>query len=764
MRRHAALSVICLAALSACASALEAPKFVDIEHTTRPLIQEGSDNLLSAELPPADLEGWGPKNDVSIAQVDGEQVLRFGPMREDGEGEGEAMVEHWVRPVKPATLYRLSFDLLIPTDARLPVASHSGFYGWLAQYGEQGGLPGSLRMNDYRRSGEWMPREEYLFTHADVQSMRIELRWFGEAGEMLVRRIRLVEAPVAGEEGRVILETASGDWAELPDRVPPGEAPDDAMLWALDDADTLRPNSLPPAGTERSFLQLRGTEGEVVVGAVGLWTPRRLEDVTVSIEPGDQATSALDVAPEVRWMVFLPRRTDHYGRGRTFHYVPDFFLDTESIDCPAGEATGLWISYRIPEGAAMRPDTRWLLKARGDGFEAAIPVNIAAYGFSLADLPEKVRHLYLDTGRWRERTDAQVLAEIADVRDHGYESVPLAAQGRFVVEDGQVTDFEPYDYTERFMRLAQEGGLRGPFGFWTGRFPQYLRAALELPEDALEGYADTWPEELFQAEVQAMRALKEDITAAGIEDPFTIAIDEPGYWKAGSPERYAWDMRVAAESGWDSYCTTSVPPPDPLGLHVTYHCYGGGQMSRDPQVAAEILEVTHAHDQRCWYYCTGAYSGQIGNMLRNRYLAGFMFFRSGWDGTASWTFQRPRGNPFDDFGVDDEGNQRSSQSCVTYPDPRADAGTASGNLDTPHWEGLRQSWYDHRYAATLQSVIDELGERDPDAAGAAQERLDALMGALPWSGNMFMDGTLTNARLDETRRAIAQEIERLAGR
>ena len=755
MRSYTPLAIISCMALISSASA-QLPDFINLDHATRPLVQEQSESLLP-ELPPADLQGWNPRGDVSVAEVGGEQVLRFGPM----QGEQEAFVETWIRDVKPHTLYQLTYDLLIPADAAMSKGTHSGFYGLLAHYSEDGGLPGPLRMADRRRSDEWMPREEYLFTHGDAINLRLELRWYADAGDMLVRNLRLIEAPVSAEEGRVVLQTQAGEWGEARDEVPAGQATDEPVLWPVRDIDALRPHSLPPAESGPQALELGGTPGEMVVGAIGLWTPRPLDGLRFSIEPGDQATAALDETPEVQRVVFLPRKTDYYGRGRTFHYVPDFFLASDTFDCPAGEASGLWLSYRISDDAGLRPNTRWLLKVEGDGFEASLPVNIRAYSFDLADLSDKTRHLYLDPSRWRNRSDEQALAEIADVRDHGYESVPLSSVGRVEVEDGNITGFTLNDESLRIIRLAQEGGLEGPFGFWNGRFPGYVRAALGLPEDVLSGYADTWPEEVFEGEVQALKLLKEAVTAAGIEDPFIVAIDEPGYWKAGSPAHYAWDMRVAQEAGWDTYCTTSTAPPDPLGLHVTYHCYGGGKMTNDPALAAEILEVTHAHGQQCWYYCTGSYSGQVGNMLRNRYLAGFMFFRSGWDGTASWTFQRYRGDAFDDFQIDDAGKERTGQACSTYPDPRADAATATGNLDTPQWEALRQSWYDHRYAATLQQAIDDARQRDPAAAEAAQQRIDALMAALPWNGAAFAYEGFRNSALDETRAAIAEEIMKL---
>ncbi len=748
------LTMVAVATLFSGAWAGEPPEFTGLEHTTRPLAQQGSGNLL----PNADfadgLEGWGAEGDVSVEEIDGGRVLRLGPIGE----EQVAHVRVYLPEPKGGTLYRLRFEVKIAEDAELTWKSHSGLYGWFSHSSPTRGSAGALRINEYRRTGEWMPRELFLFTHPDVAAVYLSLSWHANAGDALLRGFEVVEAPVPAEDGRVILETPAGDWAELLDVTPQVVPPERPTAWVARDPDTLRPRSIPTRGDLERDLYLAGTPGEMTVGAIGLYTPHALAAARVTAGELAGEAGELGAEPSVRQMVFMPRRTNYYGRGRTFHYVPDFFLDFDAADCPAGETTGFWVSLRVPEDATPG-EYHGTVTVSADGFERTIAVDLVVHPFELADLPGRARYLYLDTGRWRNMSDAQVLAEIADVRDHGYESIPLAAAGDMIVEGGHIVDFRLADYAERMIHLAQEGGFEGPFGFWTGRFPEHVRARLELPEDALEGYADTWPPAVAAGTIEAQRELREAVTAAGIEEPFIIAIDEPGYWKEGSPERYAWDMAVAGESGWETYCTTSTPPPDQRGLHVTYHCYGGGHMYRDPEHAREIVEVTHEHGQQCWYYCTGSYSGQIGNMLRNRYLAGFMFFRCGADGTASWTFQRPRGNAFDDFRLDERGNERTGQPCTTYPDPR----NPGLSLDTPHWEGLRQAWYDHRYAATLQQLIDAARERDPQTADAAQERLDALMESLPWNGDPFLDERLTNARLDEVRAAIVEEIIRLQG-
>jgi len=658
-------------------------------------------------------------------------------------------------------LYRLQFETKFSPDVEFNWDGGTpGLNGWFSHSGTDGVLPGPIRVGEARRSEDWLPSEVRLFTHAETEALYVLLGCGIRGGEALTRRWEVVEEAVAADEGRVLLEAPSGDWAEAPHEPTPA-APAEATLWVRADPDQLRRWSRPVPEDLARALELAGTPGEMCVASVGLCTPKALAGAKLSFTEPAADAGILGASPTWQWLVWHPRRTDYYGRGRTFHYVPDFFVERpDGVGCPAGETTGFWINLRLPEDA--QPGVyQGELRAQAEGVSLSVPVRVRVYPFRLAQLQGRTRHMYLDPGRWRGMDDAQVLAEIADLRDHGYESVTLPALGSVTVEAGRVTGFELNEESVRAVRLALQGGLQGPFLFWGGGVTRILPGPLGLPAAVMQQRADTWPPELAVAMVDALKLLKQELAQLGVADPVMVAVDEPGYWKEGSPERLLWDVKVAQEAGWPVFCTSSELPSDPIGQGLEYHCYGGGRLTQDPERAAFIAEQTRAAGQRLWYYCTGAYSGQIGNMLRNRYLAGFFYYRCGADGTASWTFQRPRGNPFDDFEVDERtGTERSGQPCVTYPDPEH----PGRNLDTPTWEGLRQAWYDHRYAETLRQAIQAAQGRDAAAAARAERRLNELMAALPWNGDAFDWPEMTNARLADTRAALAEEITRLTAR
>lgn len=747
------LSLVLYAAIMA---APPSPEFAALQYPARPLVQQGSGNLLPMHGWDEGLRGWNPKGDVSVVEQEGEKCLRLGARR----GDQTASFQVYVPDPKPSTLYRLTFETRFSEDIAFDWSNaYPGLHGWLSHSSPTQGAGGAVRLREMRRSDKWLRSEYRLFTHADVQSLYVSLGLNAVAGHALLRRLECIEEPVAEAEGRVILQTPSGEWAEVGARTGSDEV-QRPVFWALDNPDRLRHWMTVTAADVGRELVLRGTPGEMCVGALALSAgDAGLTAVKLMFSDLTGENGALAVAPTWKWVVFHPRLLDTYGRGRVFEYLPNFLVERpEGVDCPARQTTGFWVNLRVPDDAAPGRYAGQVTVSAA-GFEGTVPVTVEVYPFRLVDLPGKIRHLYHDAGgRQRDWTEEQILAEYADVRDHGYESVNLSAAGEFVMQEGKITGYRLSEEALRMISRAQRAGLKGPFGFWVGRWPAQLRALLGLPESALDGYANTWPPALADAMVDALKALKSALAEAGVEKPFIIAIDEPGYWKRGSPERYAWEMDCYRRAGIDSYCTTSVPPPDPLGMFVTYHCYGGGQLVNDPTRAAEVARVTREHQQQLWYYCTGSYSGQIGNLLHNRYWSGFMFHRTGADGTASWTFQRPRGNPFDDFLADEGGKARGMQPCITYPDPEH----PGHNLDTPTWEGLRQGWYDHRYAATLQALISQAGPQNA-AAAAAQRRLDELMGSLPWNGTPWAEPGFDNARLDQVRAEIAAEIMKLKG-
>ncbi len=719
----------------------------------RPLVQAGSANLLPRLS--EGLDGWDRRGRVTATQVDAAMCLRI----EASGAEQASRVLAAAGDVREGVLYRLGFDVKMTPDTELDwAADYAGLTGWLTARGGGRTLEGAVRIEELRRADAWLPAEYRIFTPPGTEQVTVTMELHATTGTALIRDIELVQERVDAAEERVILQTPSGDWAEVTPAAG-AAAPGQPILWVPGGPDELLPRSTPTQDDLQRPLELYGTPGEMCVGMVGLTSPGPLTGVTLTAGEPSGAQGGLVASPEVLAVQYRARRTDFYGRGNTFHYVADTFSAAPpGIDIPPGRTGGFRVKLRIPPGA--KPGTyESALQASVAGL--SVPVRVTVYPFAPADLGERVMHLYADAGRWETMTDERVLAELADIADHGYNSISLGCRGTARMEGNTVTAYQLAEPTVRAARLLLQSGLAGPVLVYTGNVPEQLAQQMGLQRGITrEVHADQWPPQLAVAMVQALKLIREEYTRLGISDPVMVAVDEPGYWKEGSPERLLWDVSVARQAGWKVFDTSSYLPSDPLGQGLDYHCYGGRQLFMDGGRARQVSEATRASGQKLWYYCTGAYSGQVGNMARNRYLAGFFFHRCGADGTASWTFQRPRGDAFDDFLADERtGRRETGQACITYPDPAR----PGANLDTPQWEGLRQAFYDHRYALTMQQAIERLRKTDPAAADAAQKHFDALLDTLPWNGYPHKWSSASDVSLSAVRRQIAEMIVEVGG-
>jgi hypothetical protein len=422
----------------------------------------------------------------------------------------------------------------------------------------------------------------------------------------------------------------------------------------------------------------------------------------------------------------------------------------DGVAAPGGKTTAFWLRLTIASGA--RPGIyRGTLQAEVDGKELSLPVQVEVFPFALADPVDRTRGLYSDSARWAERSDDQALRELLDTRSHGIESLLLDFEkGEPTWQGEEITGWTIAYEGERTMALLARAGLRGPNLIQWWREEYDFARKLGIPGETMKQHADEWPPKLALTYRQAIKAFDAAWKKKGWGDWVYVGIDEPGYWKPGSPEfsRFEYDAAKAADV--KSYCTSSDLPSDPIGRPLTYHCVGDVFVDT-PETAKRFLDEGKQYGQQIWFYGSGCYSGQVGNVYSNRYVAGFLFYKSGAAGTVSWTFQRPMGsNAFDDF------LQEEGQPCITIPDPEH----PGENLDTPQWEGLRQAWYDYRYVATLAQEI-ERARHDQNRASLVpkvESDFSAILAAMLWSPQGSSQPVITSLACDGWRLRIARLV------
>jgi hypothetical protein len=714
-----------------------------------PLVQGGSGEMLAFP-PAADLRGWDPEGDVSLVEVGGRAAIRLGPAREGSH----IMVS---APSRPNTLYVLRYEYRLSPDVRLPRdPTTAALSGWLTPRPAKTGAV-ELSGSDERPDG-WHPVEAHLFTPSGNERVSVTLTLAAEAGSALVSSVSLREEEIPASGGRMLLTAGDRTWAEVVRHPEPGTQPNGPVLFSRRDPDGLFWYSRPTPEEVGQAIERSACPGEVLTGAVGLSVTSPLRDGRISVSDLRTAKDAMIPASacEGRAIGYLPRRSDYYGRGNTWRWVADSYLPSgRSVPVTAGSTAGFVYRIRVPEDAA--PGVyEGTLRAEGEGLpDLTLPIRITVRSFRLVEPRDATWALYSDFGRWREMTDSQVLAEMTDLREHGITALTMPCRGEATLDGTTVTAWQPDKECLRALRLAREAGLAGPHLLQLGKEIDRLFEALRVPESTVAGPPSSWPPVLAEATRSLFAAVNEWYQGAGAGEAVFVGVDEPGYWKEGSPELFAWQYAAASEAGIATYCTSSYLPDDPLGRLLTYHCYGGWLGSR--QRAEQRVSESRAAGQHPWYYAVGCYPGQVGNQVRNRYAAGFAFFAARADGQAIWTLERPRGNAFDDFSGE------TGQPCIILPDPD----DPSSSLDTSQWEGIRQAWYDYRYALTLEDAVrrwEVRAEAMPPAVEEAKRLLTEIREGLPWTTEAFTSGEVTSAGCDDLRERIARAVEALSTR
>ena len=717
-----------------------------LPYDIRPLIQQGSGNLLQPIAGAPGSRAWQLNGGAQITFVDGEPALNLAP----GDGFSVRF------PLAGGRLYVLEMEFqFAPDTVFAPTSDELGLTGWVEPLAPGERDLGAYLVGEVRLLPGWQQHRSFFYAGDQATEGRISLGLSATKGGVSIRRISLREVQVGAGAGLSVVDTGNDQWAELPrEQEPPG--PPAAVFYHRRDPDRLFPWSAPTEEELGQPIVLTGTPGEVLIAAAGLYTPTTLENLMLTLSELKSADGrALGAKFEWFEVRYAPRKTNYYGRGRTFRLVADsLWARPTGATAMAGQTSAFWLRVTIPEGAAPG-DYRGTLTADSPAGPHALPVHLRVLPFTLVDPAWRTWGLYADCWRWTERTDQQVARELSEMKAHGIDSLLLETSVGDPVWDGaRVVGWRLSPELDRAVPMTQRAGLRGPLLIEWWQIEDRLAQHLGVDPEVMQRRADTWPAKVGTAYLEALRAFDKEWRARGWGKWVYVGLDEPGYWKPGSPELFRFQYDAAAEAGLLSYCTSSDLPSDPIGRPLTYHCVGS-RFAEAPTIAGQFRREAKQHGQHIWFYASGSYDAQAGNLLSNRWITGFLYYKSGAEGTFSWTFQRPEGpNPLDDFF------RRESQPCITYADPEH----PGEDLDTPHWEAIRQGWYDYRYAATLAQAIHRAREQPERRARAEhiQRQFSQLLDSMPWGTPGASLRQETNLTCDEWRQKIAEMIEELS--
>ena len=517
-------------------------------------------------------------------------------------------------------------------------------------------------------------------------------------------------------------------------------------------------------------------------------------------------SSAPTVSIETRYAHFWAQRTD--WRGRTYYIVPELLLpmrdgkalfpakggtlEERPLDIPEGECRIFWLQVSVPENAEAGKYSFAVTLQAANKAPLILPLTIHVLPFRLLKPPDKRWLLYSDSwflGNLPDENLLLVLKEIADAGIDGLTELPFGKLDLTELKEGKVAyDPEPL---LRWLRLMREVGLRGPHTIGTFIEDQAANV-LGLKVDLNKEWDEPLKEAMrliAQTVVKTLRPHRFDWLFYGWDEPSPEnlrAIQQYRFWREGGAKTYVTFFQRG---------TYEV-----AGQWMTHPCFSIGLVNRK-ETAEWARKECDKSGQKFFWYGSGCYLGQEGRMFANRYLTGWLFWKTKADGQVSWTFIRPHEDPFNDFDGSKANSVEPKDQCTVYPQLERpnDYKSIVGIIPTIQWEAIREGINDYRYAYTLKNLIayarqvcnksrvrsqarseTECRHETKDAtplrfvayyersfarrilelADEAETTLRLIEDSVPW-GNEVGARNYTNRDLQQVRFILARQIERL---
>jgi hypothetical protein len=330
----------------------------------------------------------------------------------------------------------------------------------------------------------------------------------------------------------------------------------------------------------------------------------------------------------------------------------------------------------------------------------------------------------------------------------------------FQMRNGRVQSWnEPA--VERAVPLLPRAGIDGPLvvGF-DSLAERLLGGRVRGPTGGAPNWSEgAWPLDLQSKFSEALHAVRSRFEEKAWP-PFLFLGSEVSGENPSDVARAVWEFRLAREAEMKTlYLGDPQAAREKMMEWLDVRCFGAGVAVGTGEHAAARFAECRAAGQPFWWRGCGTYNLHEGNMVRNRYFAGFLFWKSAADGCVVWTFQRPRGSVFNDFDGIDTNPESAKDACLTFPDR-----TRLENVPTPQWEGIREGVDDYAYAHTLHESLQTILRTDHPKKAKAQtirDKFTELMINLPWATEQPFEGKITVPRLDQIRSQIADWIAEL---
>ena len=413
----------------------------------------------------------------------------------------------------------------------------------------------------------------------------------------------------------------------------------------------IKPWSKPKRSERLAELHANVALGETTCLWFAIHALEPLNEVRIRVEPQQPSADAPIV--KTYYAHFWAQRTD--WRGRTYYITPELLLEMRDgqaqlpaaggvlewrpLNVPAGESRLFWVNIHaraIPSG-----EYRYAIIVQAKGKAALkIPLQIHVYPFRLHKPADKRWLLYSDSWWLGKLPNDKLLALLKQFSDYGIDGLtelPFGNLDLSGLSEGRVS-YDPQPLL-RWHRLMQQAGLRGPHTIGTfieEQVPRRLGIEADVNRE--------WDERVRQAMRLIARTVVQTLAPHGIDWLF-YGWDEPGPDTIRALEQY----RTWRESGARTYVTFYQRGTyDAAAQWMTHPCFSVGLVA-SKQGAEWASEQCRARQQQFYWYGSGCYLGQEGRLFANRFLTGWLFWKTRADGQVSRTFMRPFEDPFNDF-------------------------------------------------------------------------------------------------------------------
>lgn len=461
--------------------------------------------------------------------------------------------------------------------------------------------------------------------------------------------------------------------------------------------------------------------GEFVPVTLGLLSLDGAEGLTVTISDLQGPDGAIIPADAVR------KERVHYWAQRTswrsgsFWIIPEMLIPlrepdvvdadrrqrgmprpSPSFDLLPYQQGQIWLTIRVPEGIPAGSYTGKVTFADARGNTAVTELELEVLPFALAAPPDRHWGLYTDSRRWNSMSEERVAAEMLDYKEHGITSLMMypLTNGSLAMEGGARSVTWDLDAFSRYVQLARQTGLDGPFVMSV----QALHGRIA----ALTG-AGLTDDRFAAAYREAIRGLIDRGEQDGWGEFVYHAVDEPSMPEAA--QQTLWLLGLIKQENARTFTTANnVATINNIISPVLDVRTWAVSFFRSPSEIEQRWKEAEAAGADLWLYGSGSYTGQEGRMYPNRFLTGFFFYKTGTGGIWSWTFQREKEEPFDDFDGDRVNPREPKDAMITYPS----AYTRTGSYATLQWEGIREGITDYRYLYTLAQRVSARGDEEPE--------------------------------------------------